>query len=668
MFVNLHYSLCRHFVKYTNRLLLTVQDLDFHFGGRTLYNKASLQIHPGDHIGIVGPNGAGKSTLLRIINQEYTPDGGYVSRSSDCTLGFLNQDLLSIVSAEPVLEVVMQAFARELEIEAELEDLYAQMAEGYTDEMGDKMAALQSEFDLREGYSIRAKAEAVLEGLGFSTAELKKPLNQFSGGWRMRAKLAKLLLQKPSLLMLDEPTNHLDLPTIEWVENYLKGYPSAFIVVSHDQRFLNQVCEKIVEVNSGKLDVYVGNYDNYIEEKALRADIQQKAYDNQQSHIKQMEQFVSRFRAKATKAKQVQSRVKALDKLDKIEQVENNNAELSIRFTVGEPSGKEVVEMKNITKEYPGVPIFKGTDALIQRGDKIALIGANGRGKSTLLRIMQEQEPVQSGEVKVGYKVKANFFAQHQLEALNLNQTILEELSTAGSQKTETELRTILGCFLFSGDDVHKTIKVLSGGEKSRVALAKTLISQANFLLLDEPTNHLDIMSVNILVQSLQQYEGTMVVVSHDRHFVSQVATKIWWIENGKLKEYLGSFEEYKYWQEQQDLKRKAQENQKAAENKADKKDKKKNRQPDSEETKKIKQQLKEQKRLLNDTEHEITKLEKKQKEYETLLADPDLYNDSQKAEKTQLHYADLQKQLSAINQSWEQLAEKIDELEAELS
>ena len=405
------------------------------------------------------------------------------------------------------------------------------MENDHSDVIMEKLATLQDKFEANEGYTIKAKAEEVLEGIGFQTADLTRPLKTFSGGWRMRVMLAKLLLEKPSLLMLDEPTNHLDLPSIQWVENYLKNYEGSVIVVSHDQTFLNNSTEVTVEVSRETLTSYPGNYDYYKKEKAAREEIQQNAFENQQQMIKQTEKFIDRFRAKATKSNQVQSRIKALERLDKISEVVSDDVAVNFKFKFSQKSGRDVVVLDKISKSFGNIQILDQASARIERGDKIALIGANGKGKSTVLRIINGSEAF-TGHREEGYNVIKSFFAQHQLEALDLNNEILQEMVQAGSSKSETELRNVLGCFLFTNDDVFKKIKVLSGGEKSRVALAKTLISESNFLLLDEPTNHLDMQSVNILIQALQQYEGTFVTVSHDRHFIKGVANKIWYIEN----------------------------------------------------------------------------------------------------------------------------------------
>src|SRR6478609_5363704 len=527
--------------------MISVSNISYFIGGRALYENASMFIRPNDKIGLIGLNGRGKSTLLKILNGELTVNAGSISKSKDCTIGFLNQDLLSYQTEDSILTVAMGAFKEVVDIERQIETIIHKLETEYSDSLVEKLSKLQEKYEQLDGYTMQSKAEEILEGIGFSTADLHRPLREFSGGWRMRVMLAKLLLEKPSLLMLDEPTNHLDLPSIEWVENYLRNYEGAVIVVSHDRTFLDNVINKTVDVTNQQFVSYEGNYSFYLQEKEMREEIQQGAYENQQAKIRQTERFIERFRAKATKSKQVQSRVKALDRMEKIEEVVSDVAEVNFRFTFKQTSGRHVVVLKDISKSYGSLDILKHSNATIERGDKIALIGANGKGKSTLLRILANTEPVE-GERTIGYNVIYGFFAQHQLESLHVDNEVLEELKQAGSGKTEQELRNVLGCFLFSDDDVFKKIKVLSGGEKSRVALAKTLISEANFLLLDEPTNHLDFISENILIQALQQYLGTFIVVSHNRHFVSQVANKIWYIEDQQIKEYPGTYDEYEYW------------------------------------------------------------------------------------------------------------------------
>lgn len=631
--------------------MLSITNLSYFIGDRPLYENASLHIKPKDKIGLIGLNGMGKSTLLRLIVGEYSPDAGEISKSNDCSIGFLNQDLLSYQSDEPIVEVAMKAFQEVLDVQHQLDKVLKQMESAYSDDLLNKMTRLQERLEALDGYSVRAKAEEVLEGIGFQTKDLERPLREFSGGWRMRVMLAKLLLEKPNLLMLDEPTNHLDLPSIQWLENYLRSYEGAVIIVSHDRQFLDNTVSSIVEVAFAQLHVYAGNYSFYLQEKELRNEIQKNAYENQQQKIRQTERFIERFRAKATKARQVQSRVKSLERMDYIEDVVDGTASVNFKFTFGQKSGRHVIMLEDVSKNYGDLQILKNTTAHIEAGDKIALIGANGKGKSTLLRIIAGTEPIQ-GKRTQGYNVIQAFYAQHQLESLGVDNEILEELKQAGSNKTEQELRNVLGCFLFSSDDVFKKIKVLSGGEKSRVALAKTLISEANFLLLDEPTNHLDFQSENILIQALQQYQGTCIIVSHNRHFIREVANKIWYIENHEIKEYPGTYDEYMIWQEQ---------NMKPVSPTAiaptKKPEKKVEKQvdviskADQIQQKKLEKELKELEEKIEILEGQKSTLEDEMSQME-VISNVDLLQEKSTA------YQRMDEELSLLNQRWEELVE----------
>jgi ATP-binding cassette, subfamily F, member 3 len=641
--------------------MLSINNLSYFIGGRALYENASLHIKPKDKIGLVGLNGTGKSTLLKIINGDYQPSAGDIQKAKDCTIGFLNQDLLSYQSDESILDVALAAFKDTLRLQDEIDEVLHQMETDHSEAIINKLARLQDQFEANEGYTIKAKAEEVLEGIGFSTADLKRPLRTFSGGWRMRVMLAKLLLEKPALLMLDEPTNHLDLPSIQWVENYLRNYEGAVIVVSHDQEFLDNCVSTTVEVSNGNLTVYAGNYSFYQEEKKERMEIQQNAYENQQQMIKQTERFIERFRAKATKSNQVQSRIKALDRLERVAEVVDDNIAVNFKFKFSQKSGRDIVVLDHVSKSYGDLVILKNTSARIERGDKIALIGANGKGKSTLLRIIDGTEPIQ-GKREHGYNVIKSFYAQHQLEALNVDNEILDELKQEGSGKTETELRNVLGCFLFTNDDVFKKIKVLSGGEKSRVALAKALISEANFLLLDEPTNHLDMQSVNILIQALQQYEGTFITVSHDRHFIRGVANKIWYIENHQIKEYPGTYEEYTYWKSQQEA------NQVAVKEQPKEKPNVKKREISQQEINLTKKELKKKEQELELLEEKISTIESRKKALEAEMADESVYADSQKLAKVNDAYAKVVAEEKSLNATWESLVESISSLQENLA
>ncbi|WP_347158641.1 ABC-F family ATP-binding cassette domain-containing protein [Pontibacter chitinilyticus] len=641
--------------------MISINNLSFHFGSRPLYEDANLHIKPKDKIGLVGLNGTGKSTLLRLIVGEYTADGGSIQMSKETTIGFLNQDLLSYETHESILSVAMQAFDEALHLQKEIDKVLIEFENNFHDNLVDRLANLQERFEALGGYTMQAEAEAILEGLGFTTEELHQPLASFSGGWRMRVMLAKILLQKPSLLLLDEPTNHLDLPSIKWLETYLERYEGAVVIVSHDREFLDRTTNVTVEVAGAKLNVYAGNYSFYVEEKVLRNEIQKGAYENQQAQIKQAERFIERFKAKATKAKQAQSRQKMLDRMDRIDDVASDAAKVNFSFKFTTQPGRHILRLEHMSKSYGSKMIFRDTNVHVERGDKIALVGANGKGKSTLLRIIAGTEPIK-GNRELGHNVIMSFYAQHQLESLNVENEILQELQQAGSGKTEMELRTILGSFLFTGDEVFKKVKVLSGGEKSRVALAKTLISQANFLMLDEPTNHLDMQSVNILIQALEQYEGTFIVISHDRYFVENVATKIWYIEDFQLKEYPGTYHEYEQFQELRD-----KETRKSGPV-ATKQEEKQKQPREKSDLLQLSNQLKQINRQVNDVEKQVASLEQELAAYETKLADPKVYGNVSLLEETSLKFEAVQKELAAQQQKWEELMLEVEELEAKIA
>jgi len=527
--------------------VLALNDFSFEFAGRYLYRNARWHIKPNEKIGLVGLNGTGKSTLLRLISGEYELREGIMSKANNLKIGFLNQDLLSVEYKESVRDVVLSGREDLVKLDLDIQRLLKEIETDYDERRLNQLGEAQELFGQLGGYDWQAQGEKILEGLGFPTEWLGKPLMTLSGGWRMRAILGRLLLMSPDLLLLDEPTNHLDLPTIQWLENYLNEYQGTFVIVSHDRFFLDRTVNRIAEVAHQQIFHYKGNFTSYLDEKEERDALMQRQFDNQQDFIKQQMKFIQRFRAKASKAAAVQSRVKQLDKIDRIELNDKENRDFDIKFNIRVKPGKVVAELRNLHKSYGDLRIMQGASGQILRGDKIALIGANGKGKSTLLRMIMGTEPCE-GEVELGWNVEASFFAQHQLEALNLKNDLINEIGIVSSEYTEKELRTVLGCFLFTGDDVFKKVKVLSGGERSRLALAKTLITQSNFLLLDEPTNHLDMFSASVLAESLDEYAGSLLFVSHDRTFISRVANKIWWLENGIIREYPGTYDEYNEW------------------------------------------------------------------------------------------------------------------------
>ena len=637
--------------------MIAINDLTFLIGSRALYEDANWHIKPGEKIGLIGANGTGKSTLLKIIVGEYAPSVGTISMAKDLKIGYLNQDLLSYDSHYSILHVAMEAFERQNQLHDEIEILLKKIETDYSEEVLNKLSDKQQEFEALDGYSIEYRANEILAGLGFSTEDQHRPLNTFSGGWRMRVMLAKILLQTPDILLLDEPTNHMDLPSIKWLETYLNGFDGAIVIVSHDRYFLDKIVNRIVESRKGKLTIYSGNYTFYLEEKSLRGEIQKGEFKNQQAKIKQEERLIERFRAKASKAKMAQSRMKALDKMERVEDVDDENPTVNFRFKFSKQSGRHVVRIEDAYKSYPTIDILDNADGVIEKGDKIALIGANGKGKSTLLRIIAGTETFK-GMCETGHNVTTTFFAQHQLESLHLDHSILEEMQSFAPKHSDTELRSILGCFLFTGDDVFKKIRVLSGGEKSRVALAKSLTTDSNFLILDEPTNHLDIQSVNILIQALHQYEGTFIAVSHDRYFLDNVANKIWFIEGKDIQEYPGTYAEYEEWQARRLI------NGETGGIKPAKVIKLKKEEPKKEFIENKNLQLKKLNQQLQQLEEVVGEKEKDVKVLESEMAKENVYSIPAKLKEVNERYSKAKEHLGAAQLHWEQLAEEIMVLE----
>jgi len=650
-------------------MLLGLQNATFEFGARTIFENATWHIHPNERIGLIGYNGTGKSTLLKILVGQYRLSAGTVEKGRETTIGFLHQDLLSFDTEDSILQVAMSAFERVLEVEKELEDLAKELETNPTDELGIKYADLLNEMDVLDGYSVHHKTEEILQGLGFSNADVSRPYKEFSGGWRMRVLLAKMILMAPDVLLLDEPTNHLDLPSIEWLERYLIHYKGSVVIVSHDRFFLDRMVNKIVEIYQGELHIYSGNYTYYQTEKAVRIEMQKRAFENQQDYIRQQERVVERFKAKASKAAMAQSIIKKLDKIERIEDTNLERPNIKINFSIDKQPGKVLCTVKDISKSFATTKIVENTGAEISRGDKIALIGANGKGKSTLLRIVAGVEPFEGGERTWGHNVVDAFYAQHQLEALNIENPILEEMERAGSGKTTLELRTLMGCFLFGGDDIDKKIKVLSGGEKARVALAKTIVSKANFLLLDEPTNHLDMHSVELLVEALNKYEGSFILVSHDRYFVSKTANKIWEIDNYEIKEFNGGYDEWMEWKERQAANvavgdKKVERVEKNIEAIAPVNPKQQTLQPIDKE---LKKELQKHKNRFAQLEDIIAVASKTKADLETKLGQPDILADRTKFVVAEKAYNDAVLELIILNGEYETVFEKVMELEEKM-
>ena len=651
-------------------MLIGLQNVTFEFGARVIVEDANWSVFPGERIGLVGYNGTGKSTILKVLVGEYLPSKGTVEKSKDTSIGYLHQDLLSFDSHDSILRVTMGAFERVMQLEKEIEKVGHELEKHQTDELLHEYSDLLQEMDVLDGYTIQYKTEEVLHGLGFSTADFNRPYAEFSGGWRMRVLLAKMILQEPDVLLLDEPTNHLDLPSIEWLEKYLMSYKGSVIIVSHDKYFLNRMVNKVVEIYQQELHFYTGNYEYYETEKEQRVLIQQRAYENQQDYIRQQERFIERFKAKASKAAQAQSVMKRLDKIDKIEQTEIERPNIRINFKLDTQPGKVICTLNNITKSFGANTIVKNSTAEINRGDKIALIGANGKGKSTLLRIVANTEPFE-GERVWGHNVVTSFYAQHQLESLNLNHDILEEQKQCGSGKSDQELRSLLGGFLFGGDDVDKKIKVLSGGEKARVALAKVIAGKSNFMLLDEPTNHLDMHSVELLAEALTNYEGSYLLVSHDRYFISKAANKIWEIVDQEIKEFKGGYTEYLEWKKRMESQKSGNKDKDNKKNEAVKPvtEQKKIVEPSfsANQIRDMKKDLVNLQRKFKNAEKDIQTEKEKKTQLELQLAGPDYYSNPSKFKAVEIELGDLELKIADLEKKYEVVFEKVMELEERL-
>lgn len=520
------------------------------FGHKLLFDGLDWLITPKERAGLVGGNGTGKSTLLKVIAGIEPLDYGSITAMKGLRLGYLPQDGLR-VTGRSVFAECMSVFADVKDLELELEDLTARMSE--LDPAGDEYGQVanrfeqaDAEFRSRDGYAIEAQVGSVLTGLGFRKEDWGRQTEEFSGGWQMRIALAKLLLEKPNILLLDEPTNHLDIEARDWLEEYLNNYEFAYILISHDRYFLDVTTSKIVEVWNKKIHFYSGNYAKYLQSKGERLTQLESAYKNQQDKIQQLEAFINRFRAQATKAKQVQSRIK---ELEKIERIELPPEEKTIHFSFPQPkaSGRIVAEFKGVAKSYGTKQVLNGVNFTIERGDRIALVGVNGAGKSTLIKLLAGTEALTAGEYALGHNVEPDYFAQDQYKELDPNARILDDLGEASPRTTQTELRNLLGCFLFSEDDVFKRIGVLSGGERNRYALARMLLHPANFLMLDEPTNHLDMRAKDVLLEALQEFTGTLVFVSHDRYFLENLATRVFEVADGEVRVFPGNYADYQW-------------------------------------------------------------------------------------------------------------------------
>ena len=637
--------------------MISIQNLSIHFTGQDLFTDINFLIREKDRIGLVGKNGAGKTTLIRIIAGLEQPSHGGVVMSDDVTIGYLPQEK-NIHSTKTVLEETMTAFEEYHQIEkklAQLQDELSQRTDYESDsyqKLCERMSALNERMALIGGHSAEGEAEQILVGLGFDHEDMTREMNEFSNGWQMRVELAKILLRKPKLLLLDEPTNHLDIESIQWLEGYLKNYYGAILMVSHDRAFLDHITIRTIEISGGKIYDYKCAYSEFVERREERIDIQKAAFDNQQREIKEIEAFIERFRYKATKAKQVQSRVKQLEKMEVVEIDDRDKSVMHFKFPPAPHSGKVTLELSHVSKSYGEKNVLNDINLLIPRGEKIAFVGRNGEGKSTLAKIICGVLD-HTGEVKLGHEVKIGYYAQNQQDMLDPEKTVFETLDDVATGDMRVKVKSLLGAFLFSGETIDKKVKVLSGGEKARLSLAKMLLFPTNLLVLDEPTNHLDMLSKDILKSALLQFDGTLIVVSHDRDFLQGLTTKVYEFKKPHIKEYIGDiydFLEEKRLKELDDLNKKQKVQQEAktvvSQNKIDYEAKK----VEDREKRRLEKEIKK-------LEEQIDALEKELADLDEVMANPADHPDVKVDDNFYWNYGKKKEELQYLIDKWGELA-----------
>lgn len=643
-------------------IMLSVQSLGLHHAGNYLFQNVNFTIKKNDKIGLVGKNGAGKSTLLKMLSGEINFYEGDVVPDGSITIGFLKQDL-DFVKGRTVWNETMQAFESINAMKTELEEVNVGLAtrtDYESDEYAkliDRMTELNDLLIHHDAYNLDAEMEKVLLGLGFKASDFDKITDEFSGGWRMRIELAKLLLQKNDIMLLDEPTNHLDMESIIWLENFLKDYPGAIVLVSHDKQFMTSVCNRTFDINNKKVDDYKANYSKYLELRKDRKEKLIQAKKNQDAEIKHTEELINKFRASASKAAFAQSLIKKLEKVERIEVENDDVSKFNIRFVQSVVPGKVIFEANKLGKAYGEKQVFDNVDFFIERGAKIALLGQNGQGKTTLAKILAGEIRDYSGEWNLGHNVNIGYFAQNQEEVLSPNKTVLEEAEDAATEETRPRVRDLLGSFLFQGEDVQKKTKVLSGGERNRLALCKLLLRPFNTLIMDEPTNHLDIQSKEIIKIALQKFEGTLILISHDREFLQGLSDKIFEFRDGRMKEYLGNIDEYLEYRQKESIREVSIEKSKLAEAKQEKPVQKEEEQPKPVETKKefVSKEKKNIQNKISKTEQKINELESKIEKLEAGFAKEN------PSEEQLENYQKLKEDLEMALQEWEFLATQLE-------
>ncbi len=638
--------------------MLQIQNVNYTIGERELLRDIYLVINPGLRIGLIGANGAGKTTLLRIISGQLQPTSGDITHPRDYSIGYLPQEEVAIEGGT-VLGSALQGHRNIFDIESEMEQLHEKLAAHPPDQktLLERLGKLESHYEMIGGYEMEFKAKKILSGLGFSSEDFIRSISQLSGGWRMRVYLARLLLRQPDLLLLDEPTNHLDIESLEWVEQYLKGFAGSMILVSHDRFFIDRLAQEIAELFNGRLTRYAGNYHFFEKQKAIEREQLFKQWEAQQAERQRIQRFIDRFRYKASKAAQVQSRVKQLEKMETIELPEEQQS-IHFKIQADVKSYKEVLKIENLHFRYQSAWVLKGLNMNLYRGEKVALVGINGAGKTTLTRLITGELKPQIGKLELGERVHVGYYTQHQIDALNLDNTVYDEVEASAARSFHPMLRDILGVFRFSGDAVQKRVGVLSGGEKARVSLAKMLLSPANFLIMDEPTNHLDLQSKEALEQALVDYDGTLLLISHDRYFLDKLVSRVIELKDGKLKEYTGNYSAYLAGR-QAEAGTSDEDNNKAAD--AGAKSKTTGRNIKTKEQKQKEAQLRQavsrERNQLKDKievcEREIESLTKSKAQLEQQLADPQTYKDSEKATGTKAEFEGIVDKLARLETEW---------------